>query len=733
MMSQPKAALSSWQAKLGALAVGLSVTLFSSFSVLAKNVDKASVSLHGATIENTGDFSQQTSINKNNIKNLQMKSYYSIPAAPAAARGRGSEAAVGNGIAVSKNGIAFVPITDGRILKLDVNNTDGTNPDGIPIIKVLDTYDLVADSRYTGSDPHDGDDLSVLRNHPTLANGTIYVGNYKEFLAFNATGFDPDLMGMPMPLRGFDTVEQGAFLMAINANTGALKWKTILDDNPATMVTSNPVVHNGIVYIGLSSEMSGHIGALPFSYALFPGIDPFLSPGDPTDRSGLMYRSALVALDEATGSILFKTYMVPEQSYVTRSEIDAAGNIDMHMGASIWGGGNAAVDTKRNSVYVGTGETYSAPTEADTCETNRLATPGAGLLSTDCLFIDQDGVAITGAISSTVTGPDEHSATHPLVDAIVALDATTGEIKWATLTNGYDVWNLACLVPIFGAFLPVDNFVPSCPPYLRGVNFGLNFFAKDLDLAEQPMLVNDVVMPSGEKRDLIIATTKGAKILALDPDNGDIIWTNSSDLGPGSLFGGGILWGSATDGERIYTRSTTSILNISDLSNPAKKVVSGSCPASSFNPSTGALLGGIYAAFNLSNGELAWQRCLTSILINPATGLPALDQSGNEIEAAGLTESAIAYANGIVYIPGPGAPYGFLAEGDQLRTVVYALDGETGETLKVLPLNVDGTVNPYFMKYTRPVIAGNKLIMGNGVRNSSDPRDHRVVVFELRD
>ena len=69
-------------------------------------------------------------------------------------------------------------------------------------------------------------------------------------------------------------------------------------------------------FAALSTEMSGSLGIFPFSYTnpfLNPlGVDPFLGLGPaglqlPTDRSGVMYRNAMVALDETTGEVLWKT------------------------------------------------------------------------------------------------------------------------------------------------------------------------------------------------------------------------------------------------------------------------------------------------------------------------------------------------------------------------------------------------------------------------------------------
>src|SRR5271166_6289415 len=45
----------------------------------------------------------------------------------------------------------------------------------------------------------------------------------------------------------------GARVIAVNRLTGALKWSTQVETFPAAYITGSPVIHNGIVYIGVSS------------------------------------------------------------------------------------------------------------------------------------------------------------------------------------------------------------------------------------------------------------------------------------------------------------------------------------------------------------------------------------------------------------------------------------------------------------------------------------------------
>jgi outer membrane protein assembly factor BamB len=699
--------------------------------------------MHGKGLGNAAE--ADTSINRQNVRKAELESIYDIDVTNAGGKVRG-ENAVGSGFAVTDGGIAYVPTTDGRIHVLDLKKDGPPNADGTESPAVVDIYDLVADPRYLGASASDGDDIVMNRMQPTLAEGNIYAGNYNLFLAGGPdNGFSNDLMGVPTLFNGLAFQSQGAVLLSIDADTGDLNWKTVIDDNPHSMITNSVTVHDGVVYAGLSTEMSGSLGLIPFSYDLainFAGVDPFLGldangASLPTNKSGVLYRNAIVALDEATGVVLWKTFVMPEQAYRSFAEIDATGRIDLWNGGSSWGGGNFPIDAERGLIFVGTGEAYNAPSEAEDCELTRLQTQGGNPFSDECLDIDQDGQPIEGPIRNVASGtPGVSSSSHPLTDSVIALDIETGEIRWAKRLQGFDVWNFACLEPVFGAFLPADNLSPACPEYLRPSNgfFGLNFFAKDLDVGEQPMLVKRVKMGGpGGPRDLLIVTSKAANVWAFDPETGEEIWKTAAAFGPGSLFGGGILWGSATDGERIYLTSTTSNLHVDSLDDPALAVVPGSCPLGAFD-GDGNLSGGVYGALDLATGEIAWQRCLTAATIDLATGNPILDDDGEEMHVAGFNEGPVSVGGGVVYVPGPTTTYGFVAPDVGLRAQVVALDAKTGALLKRLPFNADGEPSATRMRFTRTAITENRIVIGNGLKDDfGSTLARRVVTYKIDD
>jgi polyvinyl alcohol dehydrogenase (cytochrome) len=107
------------------------------------------------------------------------------------------------------------------------------------------------------------------------------------------------------------------------------------------------------------------------------------------------------------------------------------------------------------------------------------------------------------------------------------LDMATGEIKWRRQQTENDIWNGTCRRP--------DREPAACP----------DADAPDVDFSVSPVLTRS---PSG--RPMLIAGNKSGLVWALDPDrDGAIIW--EQQVGKGSS-GGGVLWGLAVGGDRVY-------------------------------------------------------------------------------------------------------------------------------------------------------------------------------------
>ena len=274
--------------------------------------------------------------------------------------------------------------------------------------------------------------------------------------------------------------QQGAWLLAIKASTGALEWKTQLESvDPFAIISTAPTVSNGVIYTGVASTQEGAAAE----------VEGFVC---------CTSRGSVVAVNAATGAIIWKTYTLPATGY---------------SGAGVWGS-SPVIDTGRNTVYVGTGNNDTHPTDPA-----YLTCIGNGGTEAECL-------------------PD-----YDHVDSILALDMTTGVIKWATrevnwgqygVLDGSDDWNVACFLHIF----PNNN----CPTAPDG---------PDYDFASGP---NEITYQTNNGPATIIgAGQKSGIYYALDPDTGAELWRKQ--VGPGSSLGG-MEWGSASDGQRIYVSIT---------------------------------------------------------------------------------------------------------------------------------------------------------------------------------
>jgi polyvinyl alcohol dehydrogenase (cytochrome) len=264
----------------------------------------------------------------------------------------------------------------------------------------------------------------------------------------------------------------GAKVLAFDRLTGALVWSTVADSHHAAIITQSATVHDGRVYVGVAS--------LEEALALVPGYQ-------------LTFRGSMLALDLATGAIVWKTYTAP----------------DGFTGNAVWGS-SPAIDTKRGQVYIATGNNYSVPDSVLEC----VAAAG------------DDADAKAACLPA-----DDH------FDSVLALDLKTGAIRWATRAIPYDAWTVDC-IPFIG-----DG--SNCPDPA----------GPDYDFGQAPALFS--VKPAGQGKpvDVVGAGQKSGQYWALNPDTGVVRWVTQA--GPGGTAGG-LQWGSAVDGTRVYTANANS-------------------------------------------------------------------------------------------------------------------------------------------------------------------------------
>ena len=110
-------------------------------------------------------------------------------------------------------------------------------------------------------------------------------------------------------------------MLALALTTGRVRWSAVLSRQAGSDVFGSPTFWKGRVYIGTSG----------------PGNDESTA------------RGSVVALDEATGAVRWRTYTVPRH----------------HDGGAVWS--TPSIDPRTGRLYVGTGNAYHDPA-ADTTE-----------------------------------------------------------------------------------------------------------------------------------------------------------------------------------------------------------------------------------------------------------------------------------------------------------------------------------------------------------------------------
>ena len=126
------------------------------------------------------------------------------------------------------------------------------------------------------------------------------------------------------------------------------------------------------------------------------------------------------------------------------------------------------------------------------------------------------------------TGEATSAPAADTTDSILALDMKTGKIRWKFQATADDIFLTTCMAR-------PKNL--NCPREGRLLDHD---FGASVVIAQRP-----------DGRDIILAGQKSGTLWALDPDNrGKLLW--SREFGKGSPIGG-IHWGLAFDGTRVFT------------------------------------------------------------------------------------------------------------------------------------------------------------------------------------
>ena len=125
---------------------------------------------------------------------------------------------------------------------------------------------------------------------------------------------------------------------ALDAATGELLWKKSVDPHRFARVTGSVTLHDGKLYVPVSSIEEG------------PGAQP--------GYECCTFRGSVVALDAATGDQIWKSYTITETPVQVGKNSKGTAQY-APAGAAVW---NApTIDAQRGVLYVGTGNSYTGP------------------------------------------------------------------------------------------------------------------------------------------------------------------------------------------------------------------------------------------------------------------------------------------------------------------------------------------------------------------------------------
>ena len=193
-------------------------------------------------------------------------------------------------------------------------------------------------------------------SQPVIAGGRIFLGDDNGFVySLNAsTGCvywslhtDAQVRNSIVigPVSGHGSSRFAAYfgdrkanVYAVDARNGELLWKQNIEPRVLAHITGSLVLSGGRVYAGVAGSEE-------------------VASGDP-HYPCCTYRGSLSALDANTGTVLWKSYTIPEEPKPTKKN-SLGTELWAPAGASIWS--TPTIDAKVGSIYVSTGNAFTEP------------------------------------------------------------------------------------------------------------------------------------------------------------------------------------------------------------------------------------------------------------------------------------------------------------------------------------------------------------------------------------
>ena len=368
--------------------------------------------------------------------------------------------------------------------------------------------------------PMIGHDSTNTRNQPF--ERTIGAANVSHLAVKWVATTAGDVSATPAVVNGAVYFgDFGGMLWKLNAETGEVIWSHLVSDYtgiPGDIARTSPTIAGNTLVVGdlKQPDMLGidaRTGDLRWLTQVHPDPKGIMT-GSPVLAGNTIYtgvsasgasgpdatfRGAIVALNAQTGRLLWRTYSLPDNGGVPGG----------YSGSTMFS--PPAVDLSAGLVYGTFGQPYTEPASVTACH------------------------ADNGGFTESCEQPGSY------LKSVVAFDLKSGEPQWSYRVQGHDPWVQAC-----GSQPPAVTW---CAPESDGEKWDIGGSGANV----MRLRMHRDRRGGDDWRDVVGIGEKSGVYTLLDARTGEFIWNTL--LGPGGDQGG-MEWGTAFDGERIYAPIT---------------------------------------------------------------------------------------------------------------------------------------------------------------------------------
>jgi polyvinyl alcohol dehydrogenase (cytochrome) len=314
---------------------------------------------------------------------------------------------------------------------------------------------------------------TYIYGQPTIVGGRVYVTSTSG----RVYSLDARTGCTYWTFDASAAVRTAVSVIRIQGNAG-VRIATVFGDDSSTVYALEADSGRPIWKKRLDQHPDARITGAPVFYnqRLYVPVSSLEELSAPSPRyECCKFRGSVAALDVHDGKVIWQTYTIDQEPKPYR-KTGSGTQLYGPAGGSVWSA--PTLDPRRNLLYVGTGNSY---TDVPTVHT----------------------------------------------DSILALDMSTGAIRWVNQLR------------------PKDNYIVGCDaPDTAGRGNCPQTLGPDVDFGASPILRKLM-----DGRQVLLTGEKSGQVYGLDPQSGRQLWT--TQVGVGSSLGG-IEWGGAADKSQLY-------------------------------------------------------------------------------------------------------------------------------------------------------------------------------------